>query len=303
MRRSLFEGAELLQIRESRLERLKSGRLVLSLAGVVAMLIAWAPGASADDLDPCHRQYQEKVGNCALEAQRSGRYDSADFSYFKTCADKYDAELKACLNRGTGSSGAPQIPPAGCAEAKENVDWVFRDAGARNTFARNRGQGKAPFDSVYAAQGHNPSAQKTLAACMDWVISYLATLRLPSPIGSGGGTPKPPVAPLRVDGGGCANHGGQRDDYEEQKEFFGGPPNSWKVVVSTGNLCNRPVQATFCVRFPNAALHKEITETHILPVNPPSQIFAFFAINSPEPGYSLNVQYCEIGEACPPKCL
>ncbi|MDW6024179.1 hypothetical protein SAZ10_20735 [Mesorhizobium sp. BAC0120] len=56
------------------------------------------------------------------------------------------------------------------------MDWVFRDQGARGTYARLFNEGGTPFDSVLGAQGHNPSAQNALLGCRPWVESYLASL-------------------------------------------------------------------------------------------------------------------------------
>jgi hypothetical protein len=77
-----------------------------------------------------------------------------------------------------GGSGQSRSLPAGTCEkdAKENVDWVFRDKGAKATYAGAFNRGLSPFDSVVYAQGHNPSAQRVLKACRSWVEAYLATL-------------------------------------------------------------------------------------------------------------------------------
>jgi hypothetical protein len=80
-----------------------------------------------------------------------------------------------CDRGGSGQSNA--VPEGVCStEAKEAVDWVFRDKGARATYTRLFSEGRTPFDSVVGAQGHNPSAQDVLLGCRPWVETYLASL-------------------------------------------------------------------------------------------------------------------------------
>ncbi len=125
---------------------------------------------SASDTETCSARYNDQVGRCALEAQKTA--PEGDHTYFTRCGAKYEEEYQRCLRGGGGASQAPPAPP-GCEEAKENVDWVFRDAGAKNRYLGGRSAGKSAFDSVYAAQAHNPAAQRTLLDCQQWVIDYL----------------------------------------------------------------------------------------------------------------------------------
>ena len=93
----------------------------------------------------------------------------------KTPASSYEQFLAGqtfqCRSGPPASSGAssPAPPDAGgsaaCREAKINIKWVFRDAGARLTYARNRDAGMSPLDAVVAAEGHNPHAQRTIIDC------------------------------------------------------------------------------------------------------------------------------------------
>lgn len=59
-------------------------------------------------------------------------------------------------------------------EAKANLDWVFADAGARNSFTAARARGLSPLDAVLQAQGHNARAQQSLRDCAGWVEAQLA---------------------------------------------------------------------------------------------------------------------------------
>lgn len=81
-----------------------------------------------------------------------------------------------CDQNGAGRSGTALTDAVCETEAKEGVDWVFRDAGARATYARALQDGRTPFDSVVHAQGHNPSAQAVLRRCRGWTEAYLADI-------------------------------------------------------------------------------------------------------------------------------
>ena len=74
------------------------------------------------------------------------------------------------------SQSAKSAKPSQCKqdEAKANLDWVFSDAGAKNTFAAARARGQSPLDAVLQAQGHNARAQQSLRDCAGWVEAQLA---------------------------------------------------------------------------------------------------------------------------------
>lgn len=138
-------------------------------------VVAVAGSASAADEATCREQYNRSVGLCALEAGKTAR--EGDYSYYTTCGARFEPAYQKCL-AGGNSSGQSTVgpPPDRCAAAKENIDWIFRDKGARNTFLNNRAQGKDAFDSAIAAQAHNPQAQRTLIDCRPWSINYVESL-------------------------------------------------------------------------------------------------------------------------------
>jgi hypothetical protein len=74
------------------------------------------------------------------------------------------------------SQSSKNSSPSRCKldEAKANFNWVFSDAGAKNSFAAARNRGLSPLDSVIQAQAHNPRAQQTLRDCAGWVEAQLA---------------------------------------------------------------------------------------------------------------------------------
>lgn len=77
-----------------------------------------------------------------------------------------------CATAASGASGGGDT--SFCeTQAREAVDWVFRDDGARGTFQSRIDAGHTPFESVVAAQGHNRNAQNDLNACRAWVEAYL----------------------------------------------------------------------------------------------------------------------------------
>jgi hypothetical protein len=55
-------------------------------------------------------------------------------------------------------------PTVVSAEARNNIAWVFEDAGAKQTYETAVSRGLSRYQAVLAAQGHNPSAQETVAA-------------------------------------------------------------------------------------------------------------------------------------------
>ena len=74
------------------------------------------------------------------------------------------------------SQAGKNAKPSQCKqdEAKANLDWVFSDAGAKNSFAAARAQGLSPLDAVLQAQRHNARAQQSLRDCAGWVEAQLA---------------------------------------------------------------------------------------------------------------------------------
>ena len=88
-------------------------------------------------------------------------------------------------NAGPGASRLPGVPrqppelptmPAGCEEAKVNIDWVMtRDFAARLNYRTAR-QSRSPLEAVIFAQRHNPNAQATIRRCAAWSGDYAAWL-------------------------------------------------------------------------------------------------------------------------------
>ncbi|HKP22945.1 MAG TPA: hypothetical protein VJV39_03725 [Dongiaceae bacterium] len=154
---------------------MKTERRILAGALSALLVFGLCGAARAGSDDACKARFKEQVGNCANEAIADPSRDSSDFSFWKTCQAKYQAELDECLNDGGTASGASVSPPPTpeCEEARIAIDWVFADAGATGTFARFREQGNSPMDSVIGAQAHNPHAQEMLRACAGWGANYL----------------------------------------------------------------------------------------------------------------------------------
>ena len=76
--------------------------------------------------------------------------------------------------------GQPQRDLALCTtEARQNVDWVLNNGGARATYRNRLYAGNTAFDAVVGAQGHNPKAQAILRTCQVWVKNYLLQLGPP----------------------------------------------------------------------------------------------------------------------------
>jgi hypothetical protein len=354
-------------------------RMSLKLAlPIFALLFLYSLHPSMADEAACRAQYDDMLGRCMLESQ--GTAPSGDFSYISLCQRKYEPELQHCITTGS-QSNLSTLPPPGCPDAKEAVDWVFRDAGARQTYLTNRQNGRSPFDAVFNAQahnpraqadlnncrnwvtgylgtvplanggiptvgspapgcddaraavdwvlkrdmaaretfiqgrtkgyspfesvvfaqGHNPSAQRELRRCQAWATNYISTLSPPGP--SGGGQLVPPKPSLDPYGNGCASVGRDIvDDYDEEFRRQGLAPSMWKVVITTGNLCQRPVQIAMCVTFRSAEIGRESRQTHLLPINPPAQIFVFFAIMVPTDDYGVGYRFCEFGQPCKVVC-
>lgn len=58
-----------------------------------------------------------------------------------------------------------ECTPAVYELAKDNVDWVFEDEGARDSYARAQAAGCSWFWAVIYAQRHNRPAQSTIIVC------------------------------------------------------------------------------------------------------------------------------------------
>lgn len=144
------------------------GREALLCIAVVSIV----GSANAGDGEACRERYDQSVGTCALEAQKTA--PDGDYSYYTKCGARFEPEYQRCLAEGNSSGASqPGSPPVGCSAAKENIDWIFRDSGARNTFLANRSEGKDAFSSAIAAQAHNPAAQRTLMECQSWATDYV----------------------------------------------------------------------------------------------------------------------------------
>ena len=76
------------------------------------------------------------------------------------------AELRGCSNLGGANA-------CDTSEMRANIDWVFRDAGARQTYARGLRKGLEPEEAVIEAQQHNPRAMNQLQGCRDFISAYL----------------------------------------------------------------------------------------------------------------------------------
>jgi hypothetical protein len=70
-------------------------------------------------------------------------------------------------------AGTQSCSPDLQAKAKINVDWIFSDGGARNTFDLHRQMGESAFEAAVSAQAHNPPVQALLRQCRAWVEAYL----------------------------------------------------------------------------------------------------------------------------------
>jgi hypothetical protein len=130
-----------------------------------------------------------------------------------------------------GSNG-----PCNQHEAKTNIDWVFRDSGARQTYANGRGTGLSPFDAVLGAQGHNPHAQQTILNCRGWAQGYLAKMDGGTTASNGGSQPS------RA----CVSDPTVTDNYQQLSDFFGHPPNLWTAQVGVTANCRTVVIVEFC---------------------------------------------------------
>lgn len=125
----------------------------------ITMLMAGAGIGRAESQLPC-QQFQ-------LDAYRQ-QYHSADECWADERGMKGASEY--CCNAAFGGQAFA------CRRdiAKINIDWVFSDAGAKATYARNRRGGRTPYEAVLHAQGHNSSAQESIRACAGFATKYAA---------------------------------------------------------------------------------------------------------------------------------
>ena len=62
-------------------------------------------------------------------------------------------------------------------EARDNIDWVWVDPGARSTFNKARSSGLTIYQSVLAVQAHNRPAQETILEYgEERTLRYISTL-------------------------------------------------------------------------------------------------------------------------------
>ncbi|CDN58458.1 Hypothetical protein RG1141_PB01100 (plasmid) [Neorhizobium galegae bv. officinalis bv. officinalis str. HAMBI 1141] len=84
------------------------------------------------------------------------------------------AEMRGCSTPGTAHA-------CDTSEVRESIDWVFRDAGARQTYARGLQQGLEPVEAIIEAQQHNPRAMNQLRGCREFISAYLNKALAPPP--------------------------------------------------------------------------------------------------------------------------
>jgi len=108
-----------------------------------------------------------------IEWQRTGRLGTCKFKVPGTGASRLPP---------TGPERTDLTIPAGCAEAKKNIDWVMRyDARAWRSYGSAR-RSTGPYDSLLYAQRHNRNAQLTIARCAGWAEAYARSLERGRPL-------------------------------------------------------------------------------------------------------------------------
>lgn len=91
-------------------------------------------------------------------------------------AEKGMTAFMDCIETATtdSSSGASSASKTECAQTvREDIDWVFRDNGALDTYVKARASGKGAFQAILAAQGHNPDSQGRLRSCSKWIADLV----------------------------------------------------------------------------------------------------------------------------------
>ena len=141
---------------------------VLSLMGLYHAQAADQCAVMTEQFNRCTAQ--------GLENTKSG----GSFDYVRKCLDQFPYP-SVC-----GSGAARSTAGGGCESESENVDWVFRDPGACQTFRQGVAGGLSPFEAVVNAQGHSPAIQQRLQACQTWATPYIAST-FPTTICAGNG--------------------------------------------------------------------------------------------------------------------
>ena len=90
------------------------------------------------------------------------------------CGD-FNTEFR-CDPSSYSRTTTPLVGVCNTTEARLHIDWIFRTPSARTSYQARRTEGLLPFEAAKAAQGHNPSARASIAACPNWASSYLAGL-------------------------------------------------------------------------------------------------------------------------------
>lgn len=134
----------------------RSPRPVRGFAWTAAILLGQAGPARALD--------------CADTITRAAAACVAETGLANARACRAQAEARGC---GASGQSGPDLRGACARENRGNVDWVFVDAGAQARFRAFLAGGRAPFDALMAAQGHNPPVQQSFLRCRGWVEAYL----------------------------------------------------------------------------------------------------------------------------------
>ena len=127
------------------------GKRALVLAVLGASLFATAQEVETQDKRWIYDIFVQKCRD-------AGRTPASSYKQFLA------GEKFKCVAGASGASSS-RGRGGGCHEAEINIAWVFRNAGARVTYLRNRKAGLAPLDAVIAAQAHNPNAQRSIKEC------------------------------------------------------------------------------------------------------------------------------------------
>lgn len=182
---------------------MKAWALAAGLGIVAAVLLPTAPAAANDAV--CGRvlgagaTFDAGLGHCVapntieqlcmqlpgyVRWRRTGRLGTCEFAVPGSGASRLPPPAPEPERRQSELR-----VPAGCAEAKQNIDWVMlRDAGAWRSYSAARRR-SGPYDSLLFAQRHNPHAQLTIQRCAGWADAYARLLerngRTPDPSAAG----------------------------------------------------------------------------------------------------------------------
>jgi hypothetical protein len=80
------------------------------------------------------------------------------------------ATIRDCKDRAVAYLNNPACE---WAIAKQNIDWVFADAGARNTYLSARRLNQSRLEAVLTAQAHDVPAQESVTRCEAEAVAYL----------------------------------------------------------------------------------------------------------------------------------